>query len=292
MKQPVGYKRLIARLTLGVVCLLLVRCGTPDLTTAEPSGVEDSFQQPASTATADIAATKDALLNQQAYEIATVNAGGQLPTSIATLSPRESSDLTAIAAGTFQVPTAVPLSLPQGITACGEADHEFKYGNCWSGAHDQDRYELEAGQLKSNPLQGAIRLYMTSLDGESSTPMMTYTTPTAAGLVIVESGTWPIVSLVVRDNPQIHYAFNLSTRQWVDTNGTPLLTTPTATPVGQWVQSLTLFNADTNQSVAGSDPLLSGSTMKRGWPSAQKSIQTVLWEIRAKMCGGLSFVAQ
>lgn len=233
LKQPVGYTRLIAWLTLGVVCLLLVRCGTPDLSTAQPSGGENSFQQPASTATVDIAETKEALLSQQAYEIATVNAGGQLPTSIATLSLRESSDLTAIAAGTFQIPTAVPLTFPQGITACGEADREFKYGNCWSGTHDQDRYELEAGRLKSNPLQGAIRLYLTSLDGESSTPMVTYTTPTAAGLVIVERGNWPIVSLVVRDNPQIHYAFNVSTRQWVDTNGTPLPTTPTATPSGQ-----------------------------------------------------------
>ena len=164
----------------------------------------------------------------------------------------------AIAVATEQVATAPPLPpatfpppptfVPEAVnTDCGPLD-DFIPRNCWQS--EQRGIAIQAGLRVTNPHQGAVQFF--------AAWMKIYDTPAQVGAVKLRAVDYPYAYVFTGT---LEYTFNLQTQQWWAINGTPIPTTPTATPTGPWLHSVTLFNADTDQPMAVHDPLLSGAKL-------------------------------
>jgi hypothetical protein len=124
------------------LCLLLASCGRPDqpISGAPVPSPTDSPTTPTSptpTLTGpELDATKMAPEEERQRELATVQAGGTLPTPVGTLEPEIAAENTAIAAGQFPIPKP-PRPPMLGIHGeCADPDREFDYGGCWTGQGD------------------------------------------------------------------------------------------------------------------------------------------------------------
>lgn len=208
-----------------VVILALTSCGRPDNetlkpnnpTTTAPSAVPTA--QPSATAVLtglELDATKIANQQQQEHDIATVTAGGELPTPVETPNPTMAAQLTAIAQGVF--PTPAPLPTPElGISGdCAQASPEFIYGGCWNGKIDGGYIRVQSGALPTNPDQGVLRIFTSTLDLRDHGPFQVYPTPAKAGLVDIAQVAWPRITLVTLndDSPVNRFVFNAATRTW------------------------------------------------------------------------------
>ncbi|GAA5526313.1 hypothetical protein [Herpetosiphon gulosus] len=221
---------------------------------------------------ASVVAFKDQMAVQQTQEmwdLATVEAGGVLPTPsiISTLSPRRSAFATKMALGYSPTPEPLPQA---GLKTQCPLSRFTRLGNCWN-LHNPTataNYFLLAGADLENNEHGFILVQpMGSELTIAQQRVEEYTTPSNIGGIMIESATWPLVYITTQTTPTQSLIFNLETRQWLDPNGTPMpmTATPTstseptvATPTpagGIAVTSLTLFNADTDQAIIGFDPM-------------------------------------
>ncbi|WP_110514767.1 hypothetical protein [Herpetosiphon llansteffanensis] len=171
---------------------------------------------------------------QWAWDLATVYAGGELPTSsiISTLSPRQSVFETNMALG--YSPTPEPLPVEGQVFECNHGSDTIR-GNCWivNDTAKHIYYYLFTGALSEEPDQGILFVY-------ASGPSLTieelrrqeYHTEQPLGLIMVESAAWPLVYLKNRAVPPQRFIFNLETRQWLDSDAGDLPTQPAKiTPV-------------------------------------------------------------
>lgn len=209
-------------------------------------------------------------LTQVAFDLQTVEAGGVLPTSAATMDAETASWATALASGATLTPE--PLFSEGQCDSMEDAPDGYVagQGNCWvvNDWQRQESYTVYTGVLWEDPMQGGITF---SRVGGNLTYLemrpVDVLAPQKQGVIMVESATWPLVYITTQTKPTQHLIFNLETRQWLNPNGTPMpiTATPTstseptvATPTpagGITVTSLTLFNADTDQPLIGFDPM-------------------------------------
>jgi hypothetical protein len=116
-----------------------------------------------------------------------------------------------------EFPTRPAITPVPGInTDCASASKEFDFGNCWNDVVDGQYIFAQAGALKPDKLQSALRVYTLTLDLRSAVTMELYTTPSQAGKVYITSVNWPLMTLTAEDaNPPVTFVFDLETRQWV-----------------------------------------------------------------------------
>lgn len=141
----------------------------------------------------------------------------------------------------FLLPTLAPARTPiLGISGqCAQGDNLFYYGGCWAGLVNNEYWFVRTGAFKSDPLQGEVLVYTTTLDLDTYGTHTWYTTPAKAGSIHPVQVTWPILRLrSVAGNPPADFTFNLLTDQWLDQNLTPIplptispLPSPSASPL-------------------------------------------------------------
>jgi hypothetical protein len=114
-------------------------------------------------------------------------------------------------------PTRPAITPVPGINVdCASASREFDFGNGWNEIVDGQYVIVQAGALKPDRLQSALRVYTLTLDLRSAPLMEVYTAPSNAGKVYITSVDWPLMTLTADDAiPPSTFVFNLETRQWV-----------------------------------------------------------------------------
>jgi hypothetical protein len=114
-------------------------------------------------------------------------------------------------------PTRPAITPVPGIDLdCASASREFDFGNCWNEVVGGQYVFAQAGALKPDRSQGALRVYTLTLDLRSAPSMEVYTTPSEVGKVNITSVTWPLMTLTAEDaNPPVTFVFDLEARQWV-----------------------------------------------------------------------------
>ena len=211
-------QRLSSSALLLVFCLLLASCtGTGSGLSLTPTEMPPG-QSPTPVATStltrpDMDATKVARYEQQRQEweaMATRIANGTpivyTPIPIRTAAPRPSPVL--------------------GIyNGCADPDPYYTYRSCWAGRQDNEYLFVSSGALKSEPAQGMVRVYTTTLEQRTRGPEQTYTTPLKAGLVLIISSISQRLTLQAEDGTLFY--FDVPTRQWV----TPLPRRPFPRPL-------------------------------------------------------------
>ncbi len=254
---------------MGMIIVILgscIACGVSSSETVS-TAVPITRQQSMATFTPNAAIlTKEAFIHtqatQEAKDYGTIQAGGELPTSVGTVPPEVSKFQTQSALGYTSTP--MPTLSTGLVSPCENSDIKIQFIRCWRLYNNDIKYFIVVGYLIDDPTQGVLRLRRTAdtLSLAELSPVR-YPTPAKVGSVDIDSVSWPLVIVRTQIQPYTYFTFNLDTRQWVTSNGTPIPTTPTATatPTGQYIQSLTLINADTDQPIVGYDPLLSGATI-------------------------------
>ncbi|WP_110513531.1 hypothetical protein [Herpetosiphon llansteffanensis] len=183
---------------------------------------------------ATVVAFKDQIAAQQTQEmwdLATVEAGGVLPTSssISTLSPRRSTFATELALGYSPTPEPLPQA---GFKNQCPLSRFTRLGNCFN-LHNPSataNYFLLAGaDLEKNEHGFLLVQPMGSELTIAQQRVEEYTTPSNLGGIMIESATWPLVYITTQTTPTQQLIFNLETRQWLDPNGTPIPVTATPT---------------------------------------------------------------
>ncbi len=236
------YRIFICDLVFG--SLLFAGCGRVQVNreVMQPIPVEQaSFNQPINpthvheTQLAVMEATGVAVdfpLTQVAFDLQTVEAGGVLPTSAATMDAKGASWATALASGATFTPE--PLFSEGRCDSMEDAPDIYVagQGNCW-GVNDwqrQESYTVYKGVLWEDPLQGGITF---SRVGGNLTYVemrpIDVLAPQKQGILLIEAATWPLVSITTQTTPTQSLIFNLETREWLDSNGTPIpmIATPT-----------------------------------------------------------------
>ncbi|WP_110513530.1 hypothetical protein [Herpetosiphon llansteffanensis] len=169
---------------------------------------------------------------QEAFDLQTVEAGGVLPTSAATMDAETASWATALSSGATFTPE--PLFSEGRCDSMEDAPDIYVagQGNCW-GVNDwqrQESYTVYTGVLWEDPMQGGITFsrYGGNLTYLEMRPVDVLA-PQKQGVLLIESATWPLVYITTQTKPTQHLIFNLETRQWLDPNGTPIPVTATPT---------------------------------------------------------------
>ena len=110
----------------------------------------------------------------------------------------------------------------------------FLSNNCWHGQLNSQDVYVTAGREgladdPNQPVQGGIRVkfYIRKYEVDENI----HWTPTKSGTLEIMSVNGSVVNL--RSVTGTTFTFNLETRQWMSDNGTPIASTPTATPIGQ-----------------------------------------------------------
>ncbi|MBM7846241.1 hypothetical protein [Herpetosiphon giganteus] len=242
-----GFLRSMILLAL-LISGLLLSCGHNQA--SEPrSGQSISAVAPAdTTATAGAVATQvhttqlavmeatgiaaDFPLTEVAFDLQTVEAGGVLPTSAATMDAETASWATALASGATFTPE--PLFSEGRCDSMEDAPDIYVAGkkSCWvvNDWQRQESYTVYTGVLWEDPMQGGITFsrYGGELTYVEMRPVDVLA-PQKQGILLIESATWPLVYLTTQTTPTQHLIFNLETRQWLDPNGTPIPVTATPT---------------------------------------------------------------
>ncbi len=120
------------------------------------------------------------------------------------------------------IPTTPPRPPPVlGLYAgCIDPDPYYTYRSCWVGLQNNEYLFVSAGSIKTDPIQGMVRVYTTTLDQQTWGPEQTYFTPAKAGLVRITGAVDQ--RLTLRTDSGTLFYFDLVTRQWA---------TPTSSPV-------------------------------------------------------------
>ncbi|MFD3165552.1 hypothetical protein [Herpetosiphon sp. NSE202] len=245
-----GFLRSMMLLAL-LISGLLLSCGRNQ--SSEPlSGQPASTVAPADTTATAVAVATQAELNESAsvvafkdkmavqqtqemWDLATVEAGGVLPTiTQGTIEADLAEIMTSVAHldNNFS-PTPKPLPAEGQAAECNHGTDTIR-GNCWT-VNDRSKhvnYHIFAGALSANPNQGMIIVYaFGNLLTIEELRRHEYHTPQVQGILMVDSATWPLVYITTQTTPTQHLIFNLETRQWLDPNGTPIpvSATPTST---------------------------------------------------------------
>ena len=129
---------------------------------------------------------------------------------------------TSIAQGTpfVYTPIPIPTTPPRpphvlGLySGCADPDPYYTYRSCWAGLGNNEYLFVSSGAIKSDPPQGMVRVYTTTLDQETRGPELTYTTPRKAGLVRIINAVGQ--RLTLRTDIGTRFYFDVATRQWVN----------------------------------------------------------------------------
>lgn len=237
------YRRVVSFMVFGI--LLLGACGRVQ---TNPTAIQSSQdQQSVANQSAnptqihetqvailhETAIAADFPLTQEAFDLQTVEAGGVLPTSAATMDAETASWATALASGA----TFTPEPLPREGRCDSMEDAPDGYvagqGNCWvvNDWQRQESYTVYTGILWEDPMQGGITF--SRMGGQLTYLEMRpidVLAPQKQGILLIEAATWPLVSITTQTTPTQHLIFNLETRQWLDPAGTsiPVIATPTS----------------------------------------------------------------
>ena len=158
-------------------------------------------------------ATKEALETQRNNEQATAGAVVATMVSLGTPLPTP-----------MPLPTLKAAATPVlGIFGCGEADKEFRYGNCWIGQYNNEYLFVAAGAPKSDPTLGLLRVITSTLDQRTQGPEQQYITPSHHGRILITSFVGERLTLQA-DNTL--FTFDLPMRQWLP----PPTSIPTSLP--------------------------------------------------------------
>ena len=153
-------------------------------------------------------------------------------TKIAALDAPEYELQTRIASGTPFVFTPIPVPSQQpvrtpvlGISGnCAQGNHQFDYGGCWAGLVNNEYIFVDTGALMSDPTQGVVRVFTSTMALATFSAKQDYPTPSRAGRVHPVQVVWPVMTLTTLDvTPPVIFTFDISTRQWISP-------TPSATP--------------------------------------------------------------
>ena len=158
-------------------------------------------------------------------------------TKIAILDATEHERQTRVASGTPFASTPIPLTQVEPVTTpvlgisgeCMDPSTTVDVGNCWA-ARINDEYVFVAALVKkSDPAQGLLHVYTTTVGISYFGPANWYATPTHSGLIRVVDATGYRLTLRAEDG-NIFY-FDVLTRQWVTLTPAPspipsLLPTP------------------------------------------------------------------
>ena len=96
--------------------------------------------------------------------------------------------------------------------------------NCWHGLVNGKDLFVMAGGSQPHPIPEGIGF----LDVTEGYETLEYRYPTQQGSITIVTAQLP--NLLVSVGGSFNVLFNLETREWVSPSGTPLSTTPTATP--------------------------------------------------------------
>ncbi len=261
------------------VMLLLTACGipegvtqpTPPLIATSNVGQVAATNTPAPTDPADPLGLKTAVIQTDTAAAQTALAGTPAPTkpaptAVPTLWPPRTpvlGDATAVAGGGFII-------VDRGIMP----QSRFVIENSWTVQRTIDTmFKINAGGYspadgQTGYGQGGIFVAITRIGMYGTEPITStyYATPTKSGKakVIDASVTSSLTKVRIQTENGSTWWFDVTNRQWLSSTSTPVPTTPPTTqptPTGQSVQSLTLINADTDQPIAGYDPLVNGATL-------------------------------
>jgi hypothetical protein len=224
----------LSSFVIGILLLMLVGCGQPDPALSAqqtpdvlggipgtPTVLEDVTDTPTATPTLT-AAEEDATIAaddaRRQHDLATVEAGGVLPTPVDAGTPIG-----------FRPPGEPAFEIRLGITGdCADPNPTFAYAGCWTGEVDGAYLFVDAGALKADYLQGVVRVYTSTLDLEDQSDPVLYPTPRRSGLVFVAADLFPQLRLQAQDGTV--YLFNVLTRTYEQTIAPPVLTPLPPTP--------------------------------------------------------------
>lgn len=102
---------------------------------------------------------------------------------------------------------------------CAYANAVFDYAGCWTGVIDDVYVFVEIGALWSDPEQGALRVYTSTLDLQEQGAESVYRSPMKAGKLQLADVRAPRVLVQTNDGAQ--QVFNLATRQWEGSTAVP-----------------------------------------------------------------------
>lgn len=148
-------------------------------------------------------------------------------TKIAILDGTEHERQTRVASGTPFASTPIPLTQvepittpPMGISGgCADPSSIVTFSNCWNGKLNDEYIFAAVLVKKSDPAQGIIRVYTTTVGVSQFGPVGWYTTPSRGGLIEIMDATDYRLTLQAEDN-SIYY-FDVLTRQWVTPSPSP-----------------------------------------------------------------------
>jgi len=214
-----AHRSLLRAATLIVLlALFLSGCGRPDnqtLGTAAQTAATTTPTTVVETATPEGDKAQDE--EQRQSDLATVEAGGELPTPVETPNPTVAAQLTAIAQGQVLTPEPAPTPVLGMSGECAQANHQFTYAGCWAGQIDGGYIHVASGAFATDETQGVVRVYTSTLDLSSDGPVLSYPTPQKAGIVSIAQVVWPRITLVTIDNddPTVSsFVFNAASRTW------------------------------------------------------------------------------
>jgi hypothetical protein len=220
LHQQIYCKRVsILVIILFTLCLFLASCGTSQITnTVVPEQI--------ATATTSAPTTIP-------IPTATLTRAQWDATKIAILDATEHERQTRVASGTPFASTPIPLTQvmpvttpPMGLSGgCADPSSTIIFSNCWNGKRNDEYIFAAALVKKSDPTQGILRVYTTTVGISQFGPVGWYTTPTRSGLIEIVDATNYQLTLRAEDN-SIFY-FDVLTRQWVTPDPTPA---PSAIP--------------------------------------------------------------
>ena len=152
-------------------------------------------------------------------------------TKVAILDGTEHDRQTRVASSTPFASTPIPLTQvmpvttpPMGLSGgCADPSSTIIFSNCWNGKRNDEYIFAAALVKKSDPTQGILRVYTTTVGISQFGPVGWYTTPTRNGLIEIVDATNYQLTLRAEDNSI--FTFDVLTRQWV-MPAPSLLTTP------------------------------------------------------------------
>ncbi len=271
--------------SIGLLCLILISllsaCGRPD------SGVQTTIPLTATLESRQFGGT----VTPTFTPVDSLDPRGLKATAAAVATRDYQTAIAGTPAPTEPAPTAVPTIWPPLTPVLDHATPlagggfilnsqdmmeqiDFIIQNQWTVQQSIDRmviisaggYYQPSGQ--TGWVEGGIFVGITRIGMYGTEPITStyYATPTKSGKakVIDASVTSSLTKVRIQTENGSTWWFDVTNRQWLSGTSTPVPTTPPTTqptPTGQSVQSLTLINADTDQPMAGYDPLVNGVTL-------------------------------